>query len=540
MNEFINNLNKTSFFLFKKRRWDYLLIALPLLSTICFVIIGCIPIVGTSFKISIINQETLGTDTGIIIYDQINVSISFFDINLSHYLFLAALLVLITILFSRYSIRKTGIVFVVLSLRTSWELLYFFSRFKFEATSLWNIYMFMGGGYEFILKCNLLFYVLLMLSFLFLFSVGFLSLLLPNKMFRENSSKVIQRRTRKSYFFDNLIIMIPITIFVVGEGNFFFIYPLRNIFFSNPLFGRVIYLAISIFTSIVLLGIMKSLKEPSQNRNFAWFRYKTFYLLLINIVWFTLLALYGITLWDHYRRITIVGLQLLYFSVTTLIISYSFYYFISFRKWKDGSKFKQLLAVNFRFKQLFKSKHFKRIIKICSLTIFFITLGFPLIFTGYYNSLSYVFPNNCNPEDAFGMNMYMNRTIEVLESKLLSNGSIEFKIILRYFQKNLMNEYVSVITILNSLIADTNMDSLFDSIFYFHKISVIDGNDSGNYSISENERDKLHLYEDGIYEFEAFLNQTFIVDEQINFVLAFDAISTDILVLSEIYMVVIS
>ncbi|GAG93197.1 unnamed protein product, partial [marine sediment metagenome] len=61
--------------------------------------------------------------------------------------------------------------------------------------------------------------------------------------------------------------------------------------------------------------------------------------------------------------------------------------------------------------------------------------------------------------------MYTNRTIEVLDSKLLSNGSIEFKIILRYFQKNLMNEYVSAITILDSLIADTNMDSFFDSIF---------------------------------------------------------------------------
>ena len=477
-------INKSSLFIYKNRIINLFSILINLVLIVLFILINYLQMMTSETNFLTILKTDLASNSALMEQTSEFFDFSFHSMEASHFYYLTLILVLILFLFIRLAPRKTGLVYLFLSVRTFLELLISIQDVKNNTIHLWYTWSPYDGAHNHSVAINPGF-LLVMLLLCFSLLIQGLILLIPNsKLFKTDFNLLKYKNQKQKYWVENIIILVPIVIFSTSIGNFLLSAP----FFANgiptinnsPAF--YLFILLSTFINSILFYIFHTIEEPHMSRvdgeDDLNRKYIPFYI-LFNTVWFLLLCFYGIMFWDIQKHVTLKGLIVLIPFTISLILGFIFSY-ILFTK----TKYKPDNASNSETTNTINSskRKIKNLKKALSVLILISILFSPLVCVNLITSKN-IYPNDIGYTNGFGLDMMIERSLYIQNISINSSGFFNMEIQVDYNFSNVIEEGKAILVIADGFVVDSNFDSYYDVFTLFSNLSASILTESGNFSI---------------------------------------------------------
>ncbi len=492
--------------------------------------------------------------------------------NSSVFIYLLILMICTLVLFSRYTPRKTGIMYILLASKLLFTLcnveLYLSQVFHiaFSAVSPFGM---MSLAIEINPLYTLIKYIV---SFSLILTGSFL--LFSKKESFCISSNEKSPSTDRLFPWVNLLSYWGIIFLIMARVFYsYFLYLIittvveQNLFTLFLLSFRLTSTLAAMLITALLLLLFKNIKEPygevRKSINLTPFTRQKKVLVLSTLVlwlWFcnAISALYI----PFFIFISAPQKQLLFFFYSFLSSGGIFLYvlglFFGLRKLvseiknrkKEELDYETILSNNKdplvvesekpaekRYNWIKGIKSFFKKKKIIQFSLFFRSLMiipllfFPFEMMGFFSLTSFVIPSNLDYSNSFGLNSYINRSIDINECELYENGSflLTFTLIVDHhnaiYNTSVLtfewgNELLYPSLHFNSFIFDFTQNGQIDQVLQFLNISFVSGPQHSdlNYPNSGNTTAFIQGIP-GIYTFSGSFNNTFLADANITIAL---------------------
>ncbi|MHA1401324.1 MAG: hypothetical protein ACTSQE_13330, partial [Candidatus Heimdallarchaeaceae archaeon] len=180
----------------------------------------------------------------------------------------------------------------------------------------------------------------------------------------------------------------------------------------------------------------------------------------------------------------------------------------------------------------------RKIRMVLTIILIVILLGFPLRVISEYTLIKDFNTFNFNPSDNFGYNWNINRTVEVDDFYLATNGSIAFDVIINYSFHNIPENLQFIYLQINSIVIDTDYDGYFDSFYNLYNISTSSQSTNVSINLDEANVSVITISSASIFSFIGSIDENFLSGSHFTCLLTFiDALEEDVIVISESFEV---
>ena len=501
----------TRFFIFRNKLLDFFLFILSLITSVLFLVLARV-------RIFTMFLDTITIETSVLLNDSENLFFSTNEIDLfahSHsvsvFMYLTALLILLVYFVGRHSPRKTAIIFLYLAIRTPIHLLGTASVLKFNLMGFWSSFVTVETLSSFNVIYSQTYLNLLITAICFLILQGLTLFLIPKSFFVSDKKSILPLNSKSNLCLKNLIMSIPVTLFVVGEGNLLIIYPiylLKEGANYQPTLSAL-YTLICSFVILLLLFLFNKIREPIQHvneENSDKRKLLPIYVFISIILWLFFFFYASLFLIEGYINFTVLW-RLFYVIIIPFAISYTVFFLIRYfiKRAKIGKKSK-----------------FIKISKTKTLQFVYVFLLLTILCSSIFTINLFVKINNFfSLERKFGLDMKVDRENTVNNAIIYENGSFHMTLEIMVNFTNVPIETQGSLIIFDAFVIDTNNNSFFDSYYYFYNSSITNISVVGTTNIASHQgRDSVGINGMGVCEFQGYINGTFSTGEQIKFMLA--------------------
>lgn len=520
----IASIFRDNVFIFRSKILDFFVIVLSIISTSLFIILGHLKILQTVMDSMTILVTELENNTSAIHYATKSFELIARDHSVSIFLYLTPILLIFVFIFSRHSPRKTGLIFIYMAIRTPIHLLITAADLKFNTMGLWSGMTGYEAPFAYQIIFSKTYLILLEIACCLLIIQGLILLIAPKSCFDIERKITFLFNERTNIWIKNIIALIPVTLFIVAEGNFliFYLLSLLNNELQFQMLLSPLYLTITSLIILLLILMFNTIQEPSlqKQKNMVKKRLNLLLIILVCIIWWIGLFYYGLLFWTE-GHIDIEVIRSLFLVICIpFVISYCFYCLILFYQKGYFKIIKRSKSQeDIRITKRNEKNNIKRLkfIQICKTFTIIILLSSPIFTIGKFVELDNYFSLDAN----FGLNMRVERNCFVNKATFFQDGFFNLTIEIDVNFTNVPKEIQGSLISMDSFVMDTNNDTLYDSYFYFYNISASNISHSGVVIIgSYLNRSMILINGDGIYEIAGFVNGSFFVGEQITFLFA--------------------